>query len=592
MKEKTKNISILIRNTGIFLFMFIINTIILTNVLFFIKMSISVFNMPIAFIITILEFYFINKKWLNIKQMLGCVLLGIILLIVIVILASKTYDLTWDGNTYHKTAIGSLKNGWNPVYEDVENFTQDKGNVINIDKNEKNMLWINHYPKASWIFAANIYYMTNNIESAKVLGCLMIFIAFSLFFTYLSKKMSNIKAFLVSLLIVFNPITIPQIFTYYIDGLLCISLFIIIYCLIVITLNNKNGTDNKLDTNRSNKEHFFILAYSLIFIINLKFTGLVYAGVFCGLFYLYWIYQNHKDGNLKEKFKNYTLFYIGIVVLSVIVVGYSPYVKNLLEKGHPFYPLFGKDKVDIITTNQPQYFKNRNVFQKFAITMFSEGSNIHDSYGNNNEKPHLKIPFTIVKDEIKEYDRPDTRISGFGPLYSGVFIISCILTFYMIYYFWRAKKFYVLVPFGLILFGMLFLILATDGSWWARYTPYLYLLPIFNIIFLLNFKGDNKKIISITLGIILFIMVAVNNGLIAYANIKDHFPKYEQIHDKYQKFIDNSNGKDLINIKLKTNGFEGIKYNINDAIGKKDIQYVDKIEGKSTYVQFFSYKTN
>ena len=29
-----------------------------------------------------------------------------------------------DSNTYHKTAIGALKNGWNPVYENIEDVVK------------------------------------------------------------------------------------------------------------------------------------------------------------------------------------------------------------------------------------------------------------------------------------------------------------------------------------------------------------------------------------------------------------------------------------------------------------------------------------
>lgn len=34
-------------------------------------------------------------------------------------------------------------------------------------------LWIDHYPKVTWNFAASIYAITNNIESGKVLTVLL-----------------------------------------------------------------------------------------------------------------------------------------------------------------------------------------------------------------------------------------------------------------------------------------------------------------------------------------------------------------------------------------------------------------------------------
>ena len=49
---------------------------------------------------------------------------------ILTIFASNVYDLSEDGNTYHKTAIGSLKNGWNPFYED--NYEFNKENIPDI----------------------------------------------------------------------------------------------------------------------------------------------------------------------------------------------------------------------------------------------------------------------------------------------------------------------------------------------------------------------------------------------------------------------------------------------------------------------------
>ena len=85
-------------------------------------------------------------------------------------------------------------------------------------------------------------------------------------------------------------------------------------------------------------------------------------------------------------------------------------------------------------------------------------------------------------------------------------------------------------------------------------------------------------------------LVAVNNGMMAYANLENHIPKYKQTYDKYQKLKEYSENNEQLIVQLKTSGFEGIKYNIHDVIGDKDIEYVDKINGKSTYVHFFSYK--
>ena len=408
--EKTKlNCNQIFRNSGIILLFFITNVLIITSLLFFVGVSITAFHAPIAFIITIIETIIVYRKKSGVKEITISILISILIIVLSIILVGNTYDLSWDGNTYHKTAVGSLKNGWNPVYEKVEDFTTDKGNKIDVDVEENNKIWINHYPKASWIFAATIYSITNNIESAKIINIVMMYICFSLIYTYMNKKIHNIWATIVSLLIVINPITVTQIFNYYIDGLLGLCLFIILSSLIAITsIKNKKEDENNIERKFELKENFIILANIIVIIINLKFTGLVYAAIFCFLFYIYWLY---KANELKEIFVKYTGFYIVVVIISVLIVGYSSYIKNIFDKGHPFYPLFGENKIDIITYNQPYNFKNKNVIKKFVIAMFAEGSNIHDSYGNSKEKPNLKIPFTIQENEIQVYAQPDIRMS-------------------------------------------------------------------------------------------------------------------------------------------------------------------------------------
>ena len=85
------------------------------------------------------------------------------------------YDSTADGNTYHKLAVGALKNGWNPLYQDVEDFNKDEGNPFNIYKDNVNVNWVDHYARGTETFGAVVYAFTDNIESGKVYNLLWIY---------------------------------------------------------------------------------------------------------------------------------------------------------------------------------------------------------------------------------------------------------------------------------------------------------------------------------------------------------------------------------------------------------------------------------
>ena len=69
----------------------------------------------LSLIIPIILYLLTNKdKKINVK--LTIISIYLFLLLILPFIYNKTYDLTVDGNSYHKTAIAFMKNGWNPLY--------------------------------------------------------------------------------------------------------------------------------------------------------------------------------------------------------------------------------------------------------------------------------------------------------------------------------------------------------------------------------------------------------------------------------------------------------------------------------------------
>ena len=131
--------------------------------------------------------------------------LGIIVLSTLV--STYMFDRSSDGNTYHKDAIGVMKEGFNPVYEESYDFIVKRdGN----DNYSQYNIWTDHYAKNNWIIEANIYKFTNNIESAKAINLISAYIAFGIIFTILSSTKIG-YAFLFSFGI-FSSINISLIF--------------------------------------------------------------------------------------------------------------------------------------------------------------------------------------------------------------------------------------------------------------------------------------------------------------------------------------------------------------------------------------------
>lgn len=556
MKKIDKNIvSEVVKKSSIFLLIEIISILVITTLLFFVGITVSKFHLPIITLIAILIYGIFYKKD-NIKINTVAVVIGMIVFICTTFVEGKIYDCTADGNTYHKLAIGSMKNGWNPAYEDSVDFKKENGNVFDTSEENINTLWIDHYAKGTEIYSAVIYAFTGNIETGKGYTVLLMYIAFGILFSYLyhDKKRSLFTSLAVPILLVFNAITIVQMFNYYVDGALMIAILLILYSCIVESDKEKYNP----------KENLLVLSSSIILCINIKFTGLAFAGMFCFVFYVYWLIKAYRKG--KEEFisqlKKYTIFYIVTVVVSIGIVGYSSYTRNMIDHGNPLYPLYGEGHVaNMVVMEQPSSFNDKNHLEIFLISMFAKGENVSPTYSQENVQPTLKVPFTMSLEEIENYSIPDIRVGGFGPLFSGIFIISMIGTLYIIVKLIKDKKWDLLVPYLLILGVTAILILALDGNYWARYIPYFYAVPILVLTYLL---WDEKKKIEYIIGMILAIIMFINASLVCYTIIKSAKENDKYVGNNLNTFLEYYRQNENVQIKLNHLGLQGVLYNLDD----------------------------
>lgn len=350
-----------------------------------------------------------------------------------VLLAGAFFDVSWDGPAYHQDAVISLANGWNPLSK------------------EDASLWVNHYAKAPWHSGALLYQATGRIQTAKAHQLLLIFAAFLLAASALRRAgVSPAWSLTWGGLAALNPVAICQSLSFYVDGMLasCLTLFLALLCLIYF---------------EPRRWMLVPMALLVCFTINLKFTALVYIVMFstASLGFFHW----NKSSQLRSVAASLAL----AIVVGVLAVGYNPYVKNFVDKGHPFYPLMGPSKVDIMTTNSPPDFSHRNRIQKLFFSLFSASSN------SLSEFPVPKIPFSILSTEHYPFTTTDTRIGGFGPWFGGALLLSLLLI--------RRSALLLFVA-GCLLVS----VFANPEAWWARYAPQLWLLPIF-----LGAAGAQKK---------------------------------------------------------------------------------------------------
>jgi len=346
--------------------------------------------------------------------------------------------------------------GWNPIYSDISYEIPHS-------------IWINHYPRAPEVNAAVLSTVTDNIEKCKAINLFLIITTFFIAISTIILISDNVElktVLIIGFLISMNPVSIYQSLSFCVDGQLAST----ISCLICLMLLLSKKTDIFILTT---------LLSTISILMNIKFLGVVYVLIFSlGLVYWFFIYH-------KEKMSMVIKFLLLSFIIGIVIIGYNPYITNTFNHGNPFYPVVGAG-IDIIGPNKPVSFQNIYPFEELLRSIFS-----HPSL-NASATPEYQIPFIFSCRDLEPFSGPDPITGGFGPVFSGAIILSLLNTFSI---FRSKKRIYKILKSPdaslelLTLLLILISVLINSESWWARYAPQLWLLPI--LLLLLNIKDKS-----------------------------------------------------------------------------------------------------
>lgn len=466
---------------GLYIILFIFFTTLIATVLLLVNIPISFIPLILGLLLSIITMYFIvGKDW---KKLLVLSIIFIVAFLLCVGISSSVYDTTWDGEAYHKNAVGLLNLGWSPIYE----TSTESINRLGIESIiPTGTIIADVYAKASWIFAASCYSIFGDIESGKcytLLGMLALFCVAYSFLTekfYLRWWQAGISAFFVSV----NPVTLSQMFTYYNDGFLGTLVLIYICCFLYLSYGEKH-------------KHKFAV-YALIFAsacigMNVKFSGLMYFGIFGAIFYFFWIYQWVRKDGWKQSFnkiRNLSIFFTILVLCSCLLFGSTVYVPNTINHENPVYGLIGDTNIAGIDVQTPQSLLNQPQGLRFVSSIFSVSSN-----DKSQEVVNLKMPFTFTISEGVTTTGADCRIAGWGVTFSGIFIIGIICMLITLCTSWK-KDMEIFNLTLILLLGIIIPSTVITGMWWARYNSLPFLVQLFAFIFLFvslnKFQNDER----------------------------------------------------------------------------------------------------
>jgi hypothetical protein len=161
-------------------------------------------------------------------------------------------------------------------------------------------------------------------------------------------------------------------------------------------------------------------------------------------------------------------------MFALVGPGYTPYVTNLLQGHHVFYPVMGETSVNIIANMTPKALEGHSTIAKLAYSLAAETSNSCQKC----EAGRLKVPFTVRSAEARGATIPDPRTGGFGPLFSAALLLAATLVIQAA----RARALTVTLATALML--IIGSVLINPEAWWARYAPQLWLAPLIVVMFL------------------------------------------------------------------------------------------------------------
>lgn len=217
-----------------------------------------------------------------------------------------------------------------------------------------------------------------------------------------------------------------------------------------------------------------VLSIVLLTLCNLKAVGLVYGPA---IVVLSWLAVFIIDRDLQKRF----VVYMGAALfLAVGVIGFKPYITNIITKGDLFYPALVTETRDTAKLPVPEEFIHKDRFSKFFVSLFAK------SESDPERMPVIKRPFSIDGSEIEAFDDGEVTYGGFGPFFGTVLLIMVLASVLM----FKTKRLillYTLIGAAMILITSL----LNPQAWWARSAPQLWLLPItFIVSFFYIHKGE------------------------------------------------------------------------------------------------------
>lgn len=555
-----------IYDIAVFLLYLSCGMIIITSLLFIIGIEIGWMNFIFPLLFTCLFFMY---RETDIQKNIWIILISLVIFFLVVSMSAQVFDYTCDGTWYHKTAVGLLKDGWNPLFMSAEKYNSMSGS--NLCARPVTLKWVECYPKGTWYFAGVIYFLTGNVEAGKAYTMIYMIILFGIIYQYVVIKLEKRwKAILIACLGALNPIAVCQMQTYYNDGIAgCILLALMLQLLLLF----------EKDYIIKREELYINVAALIIIGCNLKFQITLFVALVCIAAFLISVIE-HRSCCIK------LFIYFGIsAFIAIAVVGMAPYITNIIRHGNILYGFVG-------------LFSEGGLEQNFGISGLSGSAMaIASLFGHMGFKSYdsleklLKFPFTFSKDELYYYSIPDPRTGGFGIFFSGLLIISIVV---IICYIIKKKRKAIHEIAALVFIGITVAeLLCLQGTFQVRYMAHFYMILLIACYLLLK-KSEMKGRQRFNTVLVSFLAIMAIANIFPWFSLAGQRLKEGELYRTELMKLAQEDETD-ITIAFVNYDYSGLYYNLRDY-GIEGYTFVDKEELtgdiKNIYGYYISYSIN
>jgi hypothetical protein len=541
---------LLIYGSSIIVFCFSLFLVCFLTLIF--KQNITSIQFYIGILLTLLFSLWSAKKLdLTWTFGLGAFILMVLSGIVSILVSRQFYDLSYDGQTYLGEAVLEIADGWNPLYSKAPGYNNLHG------------IWLDNYPKLTWLNQTAIFKLTSNWEDIKFFSLIIFLASCSITFVTTSLfKLNIFQRFVCTLALVCSPLVVLQFNGLFLDGQMSSLLLIIISQFFLCYFY-------------PNKFNLFSLGASIIVFENTKTAGLIYAIIAITVYFIVIGYNSRKSVN--KIIKSVLISF----VLGSFIFGFNPYVVNTIQKKNPVYPSLDKKAFDYTENTPKNYLGKSNIEIFTSAIFFKTDSDFSDTkYGGAIIKP----PFAVSQDEVEALRIGAIKKGGLGPLFSGAFVVGLMTVAIALYYsikkskkndseiYEEVKEFSSWQIYAIISGTIILSCVLTSTSNTFRYIPQLWLLLGFSLIF----AYSQKKFITSSMASLMAIIMFVNIGYCAYGNWIPQFSDTKKTAQILEKARESSKIKPLrINFGYQTTTRQrleaaGVKY--EEIVGSMDCE--------------------